>query len=219
MSVELKNPNECPPGQFRYRIPELQGEVAWVKGYWNYNDLEKEVLRRYKANSITAPSDLRNQIMTQLCEQLPPDRCTDTDRIRSWGRDLARAFDRVMQGTSTLLDWLVRGNREQVPDEEASRRAAICATCIFNADPEGCSQCNMKALRSLADAIVGGNRQPWDAQLKSCGICGCTLSAKVRLPLDVLRRHLKPEQLTQLPPAYPGFAGCWLREEVVDAQQ
>lgn len=214
MPVTINNWNMTPPGLWRYRIPEIaDATVAWVKGFYAYNDLEAEIHRRYKANGIGVPADLRQLIVEQLCQTLPEGWCNDGSLLSKIGTAISREFNRVVQGTTTLLDWWVSSGRRKVPLEEANRRAAICATCVFNAEPAGCTNCNKGVLPNLAKAIVGGEPTAYENSLQSCFVCGCALSAKVHLPLDVLKAHIKPAQLAQFPPPHPGFAGCWLRTD------
>jgi len=219
MSLQIRNWNETPPGGWRFRLaqtgrwfPDAVANRGF--GHYSYNDLEAEVTRYCGANGIAVPANLRQEIVEQLCQQLPAGWCRDTERAE-WrgGAGAIAAFERVVQGTLTLADWFVRGGRLRVPIEESARRAAICSGCLFNQTPQGCGGCSSGALATAANTIVGGDRQPFDALLKSCLICACTLSAKIRLPVDVLRRHMKPAMLAQLPPAHSGFPGCWVRED------
>lgn len=211
MSLEVRNYTETPPGLWRYRVPETG---IWVKDFYAYNDLEAEVLRHYKANGKGAPSGLRQSIIDQMCQQLPEGWCHDGNRWLAIGQRFAAEFQRVLTGTTTLVDWWINAGRQRVSQEEADRRAEICSTCIFNQLPQGCTACNGKALRDLANQIVGGSATAFDSTLQACQICGCELRAKVWLPLDVLQRHIPAAQLAQFPPPNGAYKGCWLRDEV-----
>jgi hypothetical protein len=213
MALTFNNPNVTPPGLYRYRIPELTGEAATVKDFYAYNDLENEVIARYKRNGIGIPSDLRQQITDQLCQQLPKGWCRDGTGLFGYFRTLLHEFQRVLQGTITLADWWIAAGKKRVSTEEIQRRSAICQQCAFNQPPTGCSGCNMAALNRIIEAAVGNDRLPSDAGLEACAVCGCSLKVKTRLPLDVLQRHLTDEQKMQFPPAHNGWPGCWLREK------
>lgn len=214
MPTTLNNWGMTPPGLWRYRIEGIADPViAWVTGFYAYNDLEAETLRRMKANGIPAPPDLRQRVVDQLCPQLPPEWCNDGTLMGRVGAAFSHEFTRVMQGTTTLIDWWVSADRAKVPQEEADRRASICSTCPFNSQPAGCTTCNRGVLATLAAKVVGGQPTRHDASLQACSICGCELKAKVWLPLEVLRRHLSTGQMAQFPPPHTGFPGCWLREE------
>lgn len=221
---ELLNPNMTVPGLYRYRIEGIKDpEVAMVKGYYAYNDLEAETIRRLKANHLPVPTDLRQRIIDQLCATLPEGWCSDGSMLSRLGANISHEFFRVVQGTTTLFDWYVSDGRKKVPIQEANRRAAICTgssgattPCAFNSPPAGCTNCNKGALSAITQKIVSGQPTVHDASLTSCAICGCDLKAKVHLPLATLQRNLTASQLSQFPPAHSGFPGCWLRPEEPD---
>lgn len=214
MSITIKNYHETPPGQWRYRIPDIaDARVAFVSGFNSYDELEKEVTNRYRANAKTVPADLRQQIVEQMCQQLPEGWCRDGTRRLGVGARLLAEFTRVLQGTTTLLNWWIEGHREKVPLDEATRRAGVCSRCTFNQPAQGCTTCNLPALQALVRQVVGGIPTPLDGALQSCTICGCDLKAKVHLPLAVLQKHLSAEQVAQFPPAHNDWPGCWLRKD------
>jgi hypothetical protein len=115
-------------------------------------------------------------------------------------------------GTTVLADWVLSEGGKRVDDSEAIRRGEICKRCVFNQPPIGCSSCNIAALNKIVEKFLGGQSLPIDNQLESCQICACHLRVKVRVPMEVLKRHIKPEQMLQFPPAHESFPGCWLRE-------
>ncbi len=213
MALTFNNPNVTPPGLYRYRIPELTGPAAMVTDFWAYNDLEAEVAARYRRNGLAVPGDLRQQITDQLCAQLPKGYCRDGTGLFGWAGQLLASFQRILSGTITLADFWIASGRKRVSTEEIERRSTICQGCAFNQPPTGCTGCNLAALNRIIEATVGGDRLPSDAGLESCQICGCGLRPKVRIPLDVLQRHLTDEQKRQFPPGNGQWPGCWLREQ------
>lgn len=203
-----------PPGLWRFRIEGIKDpEVAMVKGYYGYNDLEAEVIRRLKANHLPIPTDLRQRIVDQLCATLPDGWCSDGSVLGRLGTAMSHEFSRILQGTTTLVDWFVSDNRAKVPIEEANRRASICVGCVFNAPVAGCANCQKNSLNNVAQKIVGGQPTAYDNSLAACVICSCDLRAKVHLPLATLQRNMTAGQLAQLPPAHNGQPACWLRPE------
>lgn len=211
MPVQINNWSVTPPGLWRYRVPETG---HWVRDFYAYNDLEDALRQYYKANALSMPSDVRNRVQEQMCEQLPPGWCkVEGAGVIGYVRGLLHEFQRVLQGTTTLADWWINGGKQRVSNEEVVRRSAICQKCIFNQPPVGCSACNIAALNRAVESTLGGDRLPTDAQLESCSICGCNLRVKTRIPLDILQRHINDQQRQQFPPQHNGFSGCWLREE------
>lgn len=216
MGLELTNPNQTPPGGFRYKVPDTG---QWVPAnypremIYSWNDLEEAVRGHYRANHIDPPANLRHAILDQLCQILPQGQCRDGNRIIGFFQGIVAEFQRIVQGTITLVDWWISSGRQRVSNEEIERRSVICGKCIFNAPPVGCSSCNIGILNKVVESAIGGDRVPTDDLLQSCTICGCHLRVKSRLPKEVLRRNIPEKQLAQLPPAHDGFPGCWVRDD------
>jgi hypothetical protein len=93
-----------------------------------------------------------------------------------------------------------------VPQEEAERRAAICAGCPMNQSLGGfCSACTDILGRFVK--LVSGHTTSQDASLHNCAVCSCRLVAAVHVPLEVQRddRFTKAD-FTDRNPA------CWKAE-------
>lgn len=206
--LRLRIFSEAPP-ILRYRVPET-GELVPARGMEvpNYNDLEDVVRAYYRANKLSVPPNLPLLIQDQLCRVIPSRFCADEhgNVLRDGSTVFGFNFDIVKQGTATLVDWFVRGAATRVSSTETVRRSEICRTCSFNQPVPGCTSCNSTALHALVNKIVGGETLTSDAALHGCSICGCSLKAKTRLPLDVLRRHTSEEQLNKFP------AHCWMKD-------
>lgn len=71
-----------------------------------------------------------------------------------------------------------------VEQDEANRRAAICAVCPLNQPIEG-------KISKQADKVmlkqVDGRTTPLDSQLQNCAACSCPLKLSVHLHPDLLR--------------------------------
>lgn len=206
MSLRLRTLNETPPGRAErgFWCADTKTRIA---GHYAYADLRDAVIAHYKANNIPTPLNLDELIQDQECQHLPGNWCVDANG-RSWpnaGWSGALNLGAVKQGTMTLLGWFA-GGAQKVSREEVETRSAICATCQFNQLPGECQSCGASALYDIINRIVGGESYPSDNQLNACTVCLCSLKAKVRLPLDLLQKHMSDEQKTRLP------AHCWLKE-------
>jgi hypothetical protein len=98
-------------------------------------------------------------------------------------------FGDISNFLNVLKAWMPK--REWVAEEEAERRAAICAACPQNIEVTGCTGCH-----NIVNTITGflGNRATgYDDQLKGCRVCGCSNRAQVHVPLDVLHKGVTPE--------------------------
>lgn len=225
MSLRISNLNECPPGGFRYRIPE---DNTTIGPHIVYRDLRAAVCRHYALTERLAPSDLDEKIHAFMCAQLEPSHCHDTDATlltpppRS---TLPLRFASVVQGTRTIGEWLIKGRLlgqlSLVSPELALARASTCVNlCTPNPPTKleghnikvgGCAACVAGHMTTAITRIVGNASTPLDAQLQACDLCGCSLRAKVWFPLDLLRKHMTPSQLA----TFPSY--CWIVTEHSDS--
>lgn len=203
MSFRLVTFSES-PSYLRYLVPETGQLVppSYLSVH-NYYDLRDAVICHYKANGKAVPGDLDSKIQDHLCHKIPGRFCEDEH-----GRRLtvfSGAFDigAVIQGTRVLANWFMSG-RERVSNDEVDRRTGICVNCPHNKQPEGCTSCNMPALTDLVNSIVGGQDRPGDSNLRGCEICMCSLRAKTRIPLQILRKNTSEDQLKKFP------SYCWM---------
>lgn len=105
------------------------------------------------------------------------------------------------------------GHTGLVPEEEQDRRAKICLQCpkkgVVN-----CKGCGWLA-RQLIE-YQGDRKLPVikDIYKQSCMACGCDLTAKTAVPMDVLK---KVDDRLPIPPDYQKktseFPGCWMLED------
>lgn len=79
--------------------------------------------------------------------------------------------------------WVADGGGP-APQEEAERRAAICAACPQNVEVEGCWGCG--GVRRLLEAAIGRRRTSRDDSLRGCAVCGCQNQAQVHYPAAAL---------------------------------
>ena len=137
------------------------------------------------------PESLRDEACAKMSDAAPE--VLRQKRLIGW-RDIKAFFLKV-------ASWWKAG--ECVSQDEADRRAAICAGCELNqtAFLPGCPGCTNMAAEVFK--FIGGKKTASDAALKSCGHCGCQNSIIVWAPLDAL---VKNE--AELPPVP---ARCWKR--------
>jgi hypothetical protein len=205
----LPNTTTAPPGGWRYRAPET-GQL--FRGA-SLSDLISQLNAHYRANGYDTPlAGFKPLIEDYICAETP-ETCDDsyvrpatqTESVGVAGQ-LAHTFHTVLQGTATLVSWLAGGG-ERVTQQVAEVRAATCASCPENVEPQGCTGCNIGALRAVADRVAGKRTTPHDGALKSCRICACHLRAKVWLPLKILTQHMPAKQQARLP------EHCWIKQE------
>lgn len=199
----LRTLAETPPGGHRF-FCQPTGKWLPVDGAaHSFYDLRDAIVAHYKANNLgAAPTD--SEIQTQECSRLPAGWCKDEFGTPNRDGSECNSLDALKQGTATLLDWKLSGGIIE-SDVEIERRAGICSKCPFNGVVANCSVCGMSAVKDIVDRIVGGRRLAADNSLQQCTICCCSLSAKVRIPLDILQRHTPGSQMERLP------GHCWIK--------
>jgi hypothetical protein len=200
----LNNTGVTVPGGFRWYSEETKSWVPERGGDPSYVDFLYHCKLHCKANNLPIGAQWEAQIQDQICATLDGEWCLEggypVPPMGGWGFTIQA----VIQGTRTLAQWMINGKGKRVDAAEAERRALICAGCPYNQPPVGCSGCNILALHEAANAVVNGAVTIYDSQLKSCKICGCSLRAKIHLPVDILRNNLTDGQMSSLP------KHCWL---------
>ena len=189
-----------PPGSWRFLVKETG---KWFRNYVALADLISALRKHYTANELPIPADLQQQIIDQMCPDLPAGWCEFAGHPTAESL-LSRylTFKDVLAGTKTLLSWQLQG-RPRVSKQEAEGRAAVCVRCQYNVQPGGCPSCN-SPLHQVVNAFVGGSKTNQDDNLRACKICGCSLKAKVWFPVDLIRENM-PEGQQDLFPQW-----CWL---------
>lgn len=196
---------------WKYLVPETNTWIPVAASIGSstiaaFDDLVDMVRDHYKANGMAIPDGLVSKIEDQCCKTMGDPRfCID-----QYGKRIGKTFgifniSTVMQGTSTLIDFLAHG-RQRTSAEEQNSRASICLSCPMHGDPDGCSACNSQSIKEMVNKIVGGERMVFSSQLKSCRVCGCVLEAAVRVPLEILQRNTSDEQMAQYPD------NCWKKK-------
>jgi hypothetical protein len=126
---------------------------------------------------------LGDEIEAQICARMSPiDQVANCDSAL---RPVTQIhWTQVITFLQTLVAWFKTGFA-LVPQEEAERRAAICAKCPYNVGLSGCGGCKTAVSVMRASLLKASTSQ--DAGLQACGVCGCDNPTQVHVPLDVLR--------------------------------
>lgn len=193
----VKSIRESPPDDWRYLEP-LSG--VWIKGDF-FGELVDRVCehREYKQFAPWDRKSVELMVQRQICAVAPPGVCRpepgeDYRPFVDQARQLSR--ESVMSASRAALKWMEEG-RPLVPKAEAERRAALCRGCRLNR-PSPSWVCSM--LCKTLDALVPENRR--EGGLSICGICSCSLPAKVLMPEEVIAASNAGRELR-----YPDY--CW----------
>lgn len=109
----------------------------------------------------------------------------------------------VARFLNAMLQWMLHGG--WVEQEEAERRAEICAGCPWNnyLDDAACFGCFGLSEKVLK--IIGNRKTRLDDSLRFCSRCGCSNAVSVFVPMDILARAHKLEEF----PDDVGGQPCW----------
>lgn len=204
--LHLANSNVGPPGSFKLRDADLalkDARLANIGPFHAYRDMEVELNKRRIANGL--PSLTTDQIQDRLCQHLPPGWCTDEHNQPTIAPgSVSLTLADVARGTAMLITWW-RNGRQRVSDDEVVSRSYTCNQCPLHVPVHGCQGCSGNALRAIVNEIVANHTLPTDAMLGACGVCKCSLKAKVRLVASDALAHMTDMQKNAL------WEKCWLR--------
>jgi hypothetical protein len=180
--MKLRNLSDGPPGGWRFK----HLDTGYVSTGVTFQSLVQKVVQYRQNHGVPVVSEgyarLSDEIEADICASMGPrDQVAYCDtKFRPltgihW-REVARFLH-------TLAAW-VKAGFEKVPQEEAERRASICATCPLNVGLAGCAVCRT-ALKAGRDVLMQASTAQ-DSRLQACGVCGCDLKTSVHVPLSVL---------------------------------
>jgi len=134
----------------------------------------------------------------QLCGQLPPEYC-ERPEGKGWINPRLKWND-IVDGTKAFIA-LATGGFNFVDEVEAERRAWICSGCPNDIALSGCGTCRKMA--SLVTGELAQRKTVYDADLKACAVCRCSIQAMVHFPMEALEKSDSPERQE----LYPEW--CW----------
>ena len=168
-------------------------------------------VRDYRhANAIPTGLGFEDELEEEVCGRYP-DACLETDP-RVPPREGSLTGEDVIHGTEICIS---RWSKNTPPpsQEEANRRALICANCAWQRTLQvGCGGRCGQFLSWLAEQAVAGlihpGKTPYDDRLHSCGVCHCYNSIAVWVPLEMQWSVLSEKQKSQFKLAAE-TQGCW----------
>lgn len=154
----------------------VTGETVEGGDFWDMvKNCEKKIMER----GLVPPTDLVPQIENALCGRLAGARqCVPCSSVKQ-----TLGFGEIVRWVRAMYNFATKSQFQLVDQDEAERRAKICAACPHQISTSGCWGC--KGIAGMVPAIAGARKTSYDAQLKACGVCGCFNAVSVHLPLDV----------------------------------
>ena len=191
-------------GGWTYRVPETGIEV--MGGSWP--QLHEFVVQHYKANAIQIPNNLMDFITEYACRNGADCSYNEVEIPKPAGRKSLQIGD-VIRFSMSLLHGLTIGGGK-VNQEEANRRADICAGCRFNRSPLGCTGCNGRVLKEAVKTFSQHGSTPVDDKLQSCEFCGCFIRSMVWFPIETLHKFTDATENENLPDY------CWKKRSCTE---
>lgn len=202
----LKDKHTEPPNGWEF--------VEAVSGTKIHGDFRQELVTRVIEHRVwlnhyrflnppleTDPALVTLEVERQIClgleEHCNPEPGETVVPVKDKFRELTS--EKIMAFSHTVFAFLKDG-AAMCSGEESQRRAAICRGCKFNR-LSGTCVCTL--VWKMLDALVPRDRR--EGGLKVCGICGCTLAAKVILPAAAIAASNQGLSLN-----FPSW--CWQKQ-------
>lgn len=206
--MNLSSRSNVPPGLFRFRHPISGLEMS--RHAWDL--LRSDVSAHTKANNYPEVTD--DEIEAQMCERMgnkiAESYCGDGNGLSVNGITLH--WRELMNGTAALVSHLL-GGRRNVSQEEADRRAAICAPCPRNSSYSKPCGGNCPELEEVVKGIVGGGKTDLDDRLEACSVCGCVNRAQIWVPIEHLAHGTDADFIEKAPET------CWKRAALLEMSE
>lgn len=200
VKMKLRSRGIIPHGGY-FRIVDPLTGVRVAASNWDH--LVSQVRDERKANGAAIGTELESEIEDWVCANHPEEAIAVDPRmppIRSLN------LDDIVTGTKTFLAFKAAGS-PLVSEEEAERRAQICARCPRNLSwSQNCSICSK--VEDAIQLVVGTRRTSVGQQLFACNLCGCSNKVQVHFPLEIMLPHLSEEKREQFAFAKEAW-NCW----------
>ena len=165
---------EVPPRGWFVNCPIVNEEVHGGD-FW---DMVGNCEKLLHSKGIMPPVDFVSQIEHNLCDRL----AGNTNCVPCSKSKQTLGFAQIVRWVRAMYHFARTNKFQLVDQEEAERRAKICAACPYQIATSGCWGC--KGIAGMLPQIAGARKTSYDSQLKACGVCGCFNSVSVHLPID-----------------------------------
>jgi len=162
--------------------------------------VKQVVNHRVNTNTPVDPDKVQMEVEDYICSQLPTwcQRQREPGKIKKeYTREDVLAFVAAVSGT------IEAGG--VVDQQTAEKRADVCLQCPYNQKLAGCDGCN--GIASTVFNLIGARRVRNMGSLRSCGICGCALKAKIWVPDNVLKDTARIQNNMEDFPSW-----CWVNK-------
>lgn len=203
------------PGGWEFFDPELgyhyQGKKQGPQTipYESIDELISHIRRYREAYKKPMLENARLLIHTYLCNK------PEVRPYCSQPPPIERNLRSYITGAMVAIKTILKGKQGFCSQEEAERRASICAQCPAN------SIFSLTSTQRQTDKVMLETTKEFstanDALLETCGVCGCPLKAKVHFDLESVQDALTSDQKRRLPirelSKRKEIFTCWMAED------
>lgn len=145
-------------------------------------DWWQAIIAHRKGNEL--PPITQADAEDQLCQQLPPEWCEYSENNRTWV-DTRLSWGDIVEGAKAYIKLALTGF-QTVSQDEANRRARICAGCFLRVPIQGCGACSKIASLIMGDVAQKKTQYDESLNAKACAACRCPVKSLVHFPLNLL---------------------------------
>lgn len=168
--LRLLNSHTHPVGGIRFVDPDT--DFLYNRPYRSFEELASHVEEYREQNKLTPIENLREVWENWVCQEFGMEK-----KCCPVSEDIKRNFEQYVKGAKAWIRTLLKKDK-WVAQEEAERRAAICADCNQNLINIGHRHSQFYSDRFMAYQ-TGGRKTKNDAKLYTCKVCTCLLKSKV----------------------------------------
>lgn len=170
----IRAKSHIPPGGWRCICPKTDVLVEGSE-YW---DMLSKCESLLNDRGIMIPPTFSDDVDNAVCQQFPGAAwCVPCTNVKQ-----SLNFSAIVRWVRAMYNFVKEQGFQPVTQDEADRRAKICAACPHQISTSGCWGC--KGIAGMLPMLAGARKTQYDGQLKACGICGCYNSVSVHMPLD-----------------------------------
>jgi hypothetical protein len=185
--LRFRTHRACPPGGYRYEVPETKVLIETPGGR---DDLLLAIRKHYGENGLTPPPNLWERVQDFICRRVVNGFCIGSDD----GLPRARVIT-LQQARENTRKCAFRS--KTVDPGTAAARGRICTGCARN-NRAMCTSCT--GLNAWAAKLVGNRRVPGvDDWVGLCSVDAVAIAAKIWVAGLELGEHPKD---------------CWLWKEL-----
>lgn len=186
----------------KFEFPSMDGLLHQVKKY-------------LRSNNIPVPENLTLLVTDYICRSVPLGFCYGESEL---GRVRFISSSQIAEGTKLIWQKARMPKGEfYVTQEEAERRAKICADCPMNLHGI-CTSCT-SSLSDTLSRLIANRSTPYDDFLDTCALCACGLRAKVHVSLKALAQTQKWAYAKANPKCWMANTECDSEPTVIDAPE